>query len=203
MKKYFSLTIALLGWFAVITQYILIMVHRIASIPETTIRFFSFFTILTNILVAVYMTQLFIGFVSKTKNSALPITYLTQLTVYITIVGFVYQVALRHIWNPQGLDRIVDELLHTLIPLAIIIYWYLDESKKYDSYKNIPKWLIYPVCYLVFILIRGHFSVYYPYPFINVNQIGIQLAGINAALLILFFIMISCLFIFLGKRIRK
>jgi hypothetical protein len=203
MKKYFALTIALLAWFAVIAQYILMIEHTIASIPETTIRFFSFFTILTNALVAVYMTQLFIQWSSKTKSLFASTKLLTPLTVYITIVGLVYQVALRHIWNPQGIDRVVDELLHTLIPSLMIVYWFLDENKKNSSYKNIPKWLIYPICYLIYILIRGYFSAFYPYPFVNVSQIGLQQACINAAFLILFFIIMSSVFIFLEKRIRR
>ncbi|MFZ5976285.1 MULTISPECIES: Pr6Pr family membrane protein [unclassified Hydrotalea] len=33
-------------------------------------------------------------------------------------------------------------------------------------------WLIYPLLYLVYILIRGSFSGFYPYPFVNVLQIG-------------------------------
>ena len=47
---------ALAGWFAVVTQLYLIISNRTASIPETVMRFFSFYTILTNILVALCFT---------------------------------------------------------------------------------------------------------------------------------------------------
>lgn len=203
MKKYVQLTIALITWFAVITQYVLMIEHRVSSIPETTVRFFSFFTILTNTLVALYMSQLFLKSISKNNTHYAPSKFLTPLTVYITIVGLIYQLILRQIWNPQGIDKLVDELLHTIIPLCMIIYWYFDKNNKHNTYKNIPIWLIYPIVYLLFILIRGHYSEFYPYPFINVSQIGMEQAGINALFLILFFIIISCTFIFLKNHATK
>jgi hypothetical protein len=50
---------ALIGWIALIGQFYLILENRVVSVPETIIRFFSFFTILTNIIVAVcYSIQL-------------------------------------------------------------------------------------------------------------------------------------------------
>ena len=47
----------LLGWIAIIGQFILLIQNRQADIPETIIRFFSFFSILSNILAALYFTS--------------------------------------------------------------------------------------------------------------------------------------------------
>ena len=40
----------IIGWFAIITQFILMIENKQADILETVFRFFSFFTILTNIM---------------------------------------------------------------------------------------------------------------------------------------------------------
>src|SRR5690242_8869207 len=99
MKKNLALVFALLGWFAVIAQYVLMFQNRVTGIGEMTIRFFSFFTILTNTLVAVYFTyQALKG--ARIRAADKP-GVLTAITVYITIVGLVYQVVLRWIWSPQ------------------------------------------------------------------------------------------------------
>ncbi|MGH2649177.1 MAG: Pr6Pr family membrane protein, partial [Ginsengibacter sp.] len=143
MKKKLALLFALIGWFAVIAQYVLMIENRVTSVAETTIRFFSFFTILTNLLVALYFTLLFF---TKNENSKLidkPGT-LTAVTIYITMVGLVYQVALRHIWQPKGMQLIVNELLHSVIPVLVIIFWYLYETTRPIKYGQIPKWAIYP-----------------------------------------------------------
>lgn len=203
MKKFFSILIALIAWFAVLTQYFLMIENRVAPIGETTIRFFSFFTILTNLLVAFYFTLT--CFQKKNNVSAIlnkPGT-LTAITVYITIVGFVYQILLRHIWQPQGLQRIVDELLHTFIPIMVIIYWYLYENRSSVLYNQIPKWLIFPLIYLIYILLRGQFSNFYPYPFVDVAKLGLSKVLINSILLVALFGGISAIFNVIGRKINK
>ena len=54
MQRLLSFLVGLIALGAVVTQYFLMIENRIAPVGETTIRFFSFFTILTNSLVAVY-----------------------------------------------------------------------------------------------------------------------------------------------------
>ncbi|MEO6452991.1 MAG: Pr6Pr family membrane protein [Ginsengibacter sp.] len=199
MKKKLSITFAIIVWFAVFTQYYLMIENRVVSISETTIRFFSFFTILTNSIVAIYFTIV----IFKIKNGFAAIIdkpgTLTAITVYITIVGLVYQVVLRHLWHPAGLQMIIDELLHTLIPIMVIIYWYLYENKLSVTYAQIPKWLVYPLTYLTYILIRGKISNFYPYPFVNVENLGLLKVLITSVLLIALFIGLSAIFIRVGR----
>lgn len=197
VKKILSLIFALLGWFAVITQFILMYKNSEIPIPELTVRFFSFFTILTNILVAVFFTVQALG-MKKYKAGTL-----TAITVYITIVGLVYQVLLRHLWAPTGMQWVVDELLHSVIPALTILYWYLYEEKDQVLYRQIPAWLLYPFVYSIYILIRGYFSGFYPYPFVDVSVLGFSKVLFNAFLLFLFFGFISLLFVFIGNRLKK
>lgn len=56
MKSLFSIISALLGWFAIVTQYVLMIQFSEISTTEVTLRFFSYFTILSNILVALVFT---------------------------------------------------------------------------------------------------------------------------------------------------
>lgn len=197
MQKYFAGLLALAGWFAVIAQYILMLNNNVNTVGEATIRFFSYFTILTNIAVATYLTALLFD-ASFTRVKGL----LSAITIYIVIVGLVYQVALRHIWDPQGLQKWVDELLHSVIPLGTLVYWSLYE-KRGLRYSQIFAWSIYPLAYLIFILIRGSFSGFYPYPFVNVPAIGMQQTLINAAIIMGLFMTLSLLFIFINRKTRK
>lgn len=175
------------------------MENRTMAIAETTIRFFSYFTILTNILVAVYLSSMALY---KNNDSLFhkPGT-LTAVTTYITIVGLVYQFILRSTWNPTGMQKVVDELLHSVMPVLTIIYWYLYEQKRTVFFKQIPAWLIYPLAYLVFILLRGQFSGFYPYPFVDVGNIGLSKALINSGILVAIFYAVCAAFITIGKII--
>jgi hypothetical protein len=199
MKKVIAFLIALAAWYAVVSQYFLMLDNRVVDILETTMRFFSYFTILTNILVAIYFTALLIQGNSRHRLFSSPGS-LTAITGYITIVGLIYQIALRHLWQPEGQQWVVDELLHTVIPIAVIFFWYFNESSFPIRFQQIGAWLIYPLAYFIVILIRGGFSDFYPYPFVNTAALGLTRVLINGACLIILYIVLSVLYIWLHAR---
>src|ERR1700744_6439176 len=111
MKKRFSPTakfylslMAIVGWFALIGQFYLIMISKQASAAETIVRYFTFFTILTNILIAVGCTVLLLKPGSGWGRFFTKNTTLAAITVNIIIVGATYNIILRWLWNPQGLQ---------------------------------------------------------------------------------------------------
>ncbi len=171
-----------LSWFAITAQFILNVKNRQADIFETIIRFFSFFTILTNILVALFFTTRVFQLSNFPFNLFRKKGALTAITAFIFVVGLVYQVVLRNLWTPTGLQFIIDELLHTIIPLFMLYYWYFNIKNSVSTINSLMKWLLYPIFFLLFILIRGHFSGYYPYPFLNVTKIGYQLTFVNVSI---------------------
>lgn len=200
MKKTLAAIFALLGWFALITQYYISLHNSEKTVIETTITFFSFFTILTNLLVAVYFTfQVFAVNSIKSK----PPGVLTAITIYILMVGVIYQLILSAGQKLTGLQWLVNELLHGIIPILTLIYWYLYENKKELNYTLIPKWTLYPLLYFVYILIRGNISGSYPYPFIDVTNLGLTKVLMNAFWVSVFFIVLSLLFVRIGKLIGK
>ena len=188
-----------MAWFAVIAQLYLIIVNRVESIPETILRFFSFYTILTNILVALCFTILGFNPNSKLGRFFSKSTTQTAIAVYITTVGVVYNVILRFIWNPQGLQMAVDELLHLLTPVLFILYWMIYTPKAGLQWKNVFPWLLYPFVYFGFILIRGALSGYYPYPFINVKTLGYYKVLLNTGGLTIGFLLLSLLLVAIAK----
>jgi hypothetical protein len=131
-------------------------------------------------------------FFSKPKNT-------TAITLYITIVGLVYNVILRFLWAPTGMQKVVDELLHSVIPLLVLLYWILFVPKKELEFKNIFPWLIFPAVYLVYTLIRGAFFSFYPYPFVDVILLGYNTVLLNSFCMLLAFLFFGTLFIGIGK----
>ncbi len=198
MQRFFSTCLAILGWFAVIAQLVLMIQNRVADIPETITRFFSFFTILTNLSLALYFSGRSIYPQKKMFENT---SVLTALTLYILIVGLVYQFVLRSVWDPEGLQKVVDELLHSVIPAAALVSWAIFGVRSKINYLSAFKWLIYPGLYLVFILIRGNFSGFYPYPFVHVDEIGMQKVLSNSGTLLLLFLGLGYVFIFLANSI--
>ena len=195
--------IAVLGWFAIFLQLYLIIVNRVASVPETIVRFFSFFTILTNILVAICFSVIWIKPKNKWELFFLNNKTQTAITLYILIVGIVYNLILRLLWAPTGFQKVADELLHLVIPLLVFVYWIFITKKINLKFNDIFLWLIYPFVYLVLILIRGHFNGYYPYPFVDVIQLGYKTVFINTFFVILAFLIVGILLIGISKMKNK
>jgi hypothetical protein len=169
---------------------------------ETTIRFLSFYTILTNTLVAVYFIRLSYRSLKNKGNSKTDFEILTAITVYITIVGLVYQILLRNTWSPTGMQKLVDELLHSVNPVLVILFWFLNRKNYSLSYSKIALWLVYPLVYLFYVLVRGYFSNFYPYPFIDVSTLGLSLVLVNSLGITLLFIAVSTFFIWLSGYIN-
>lgn len=193
----------ILGWFAILAQFILIIQNRQADIFETIIRFFSFFTILTNILVALYFTTKVFRLSRFPFNLFRKKGALTAITSFIFIVGLVYQVVLRNVWTPTGLQFIVDELLHTIIPIFVLVYWILNIKRNYLVLKSLLIWLLYPIFYLFLVFIRGCFSGFYPYPFLNVKEIGYQRTLINVVIIFIITIIVMKALLLIAKIIIK
>jgi len=201
MQHYWASLGAFIAAFAVITQYYLMIDGKdVSLVPELTIHFFSYFTILTNTIVAICLSTHALIIRSKRRPFFERPGVITAIAVYITVVGLVYQIILRPLWDPQGLQMIVDELLHSVMPLFFLVYWYYYEKKQALKWGQFIPWLIYPLLYLVLILVLGNLSNFYPYPFVDVYTLGLYTVLINSAWLMVFFIALSLTFIAVGKR---
>ncbi len=190
-------------WSSIIAQFWLAIVNRQTPLPEALIRFFTYFTIQTNILVAVFFTTLLVNPESGWGNFFSRPGVSTAICSYITFVGLTYNMLLRQLWQPTGLQQVVDELLHSVIPVIFILYWMIFVPKAKFQWKNIFIWLIYPVIYVVLMLIRGAVSGYYPYPFIDVNQLGYPRVFFNGFGLIVAFLILSGIFVAIGKFMSR
>jgi hypothetical protein len=200
-SKLLATITALAGAFAVIAQlYSNIVINKAGlSVTEHLLRFFTFFTILTNILVTICCACIAAG----AKNFFTKANVLNATVVYITIVGIIYNVVLRGQFVLVGMDIWLNEILHVVVPALYIIYWVMFVPKNNLHWKDALPWLWYPLIYLIIVLIRGAISDYYPYPFTDVKTIGYGKALLNDFFVTIAFLVISLLFIAIGRLLSK
>ena len=203
IPRTFMALMALLGWLALLAQFYINVSLKQNPLAEIIIRYFSYFTILTNLMVATCYTALLLAPSSATARFFSRQQTLAAITVYILIVGLIYNTILRFLWSPKGLQAVVDELLHAVIPALALILWLLYAGKNKLQWKDTLPWLIYPLAYIIYILLRGSISGFYPYPFIDKTVLGMNTVLVNAAWITLLFIIISLVFVALGKAISK
>ncbi|HTQ63556.1 MAG TPA: Pr6Pr family membrane protein [Puia sp.] len=192
------------GWIGIIIQLILMLeANPEKTIAEKTINFFSYFTILSNILIAFSLTIIATKPGSKAGRFFSNPSVQSALAVYIIMVMTMYILFLKETWNPQGWQWIADVKLHYLIPILYIVYWIIFVPKGQTHWMNSIVWLIYPLCYLVYTLIRGAISGFYPYPFIDVHKLGYTHSLLNAFKIMIGFIGIGLLIIAVDKLMKK
>ncbi|RYY06438.1 MAG: hypothetical protein EOP43_06360 [Sphingobacteriaceae bacterium] len=63
--------------------------------------------------------------------------------------------------------------------------------------------MIFPLVYLIYIIVRGAVTGFYPYFFVDVKTFGFGQVAINAFVLLLVFALFSSLFIFIGKKLTR
>ena len=183
---------ALAAWSALLLQFPLsIATSRANGMTAigAVIAYCSFFTILTNLIVAVGLTFSLLAPNSRWGSFFSSAVVACGTALYIAMVGAVYFLLLRNLWNPEGLQKIADVILHDVVPVMYVAYFILFIPKSGLRWKDTLSWSIYPLVYLAWILIRGAISGRYPYPFVDVGQIGCLHALLNSAMLLAVFLL--------------
>jgi hypothetical protein len=200
--KVFALSLATLAWFSVLLQgYLSLQLasQNGKSIGSGLTVFLSYFTVLTNLLICVSLTNsLMASSTSSSKWFSQP-SVVAGIATSIAFVGLSYHFLLRHTWNPQGAQRLADVLLHYVIPALYVLYWWFVSSKAALRWTHPLFWSLYPMVYLVYALIRGSIEGSYPYPFIDVAKLGYGRTMLNSLALLFVFVALGLLFVALGR----
>ncbi|MGQ0738405.1 MAG: Pr6Pr family membrane protein [Bacteroidota bacterium] len=183
--------IAPIAWFALVLQlYIMLENGTAAGIRPiaSVVNFLSFFTILSNILVAACLTVMLLAPSSLPGRFYSKTTVQSAIALYIFIVGLVYNLVLRNIWSPTGWQLVADNLLHVAVPVLYVLYWFFFTPKNVLQWKNLLLWLVFPALYLVYSLVRGAVTGWYPYPFVHADNLGYGKVTVNSMLVLVAFV---------------
>ncbi len=202
-KKNLVAFIALLSWIAIIAQFLISMSNATISTGDLVVRFFSYFTILTNLMVAICCSSAVLFPQNVIGRFFVKPAVVTAITLYILIVGLIYNTVLRYLWQPVGITRVVDEMLHSIVPILVLIHWWCSPDKAALQWRSVFSWLLYPFLYLLYTLWHGAISGFYPYPFIDVSMLGMNQVLTNSLIVALVFVFIGLLLILINRRLAK
>lgn len=194
--RFMAACFALLSWLSLILQWTLMYDRLEPGIGRAVARFFGYFTILSNTLVAASFTLWAVYPVVIITEPWLALLS-TALCVYIIIVAVIYHLLLRKEFPLTGLDRLANGMLHSWLPALYVISWSMRLPHGLVSYWQAGYYLIFPVLYLGYIVWLGRKTGHYPYPFVNVTKIGYPRLWLNAFFIALAFAACSLLLIFL------
>lgn len=205
MKRAIAPATAAVAWTSVLVQMVLSVQHSMArgdSLLHATVDYFAYFTVLTNVLVALVLTVPWLAPESPAgKWLAQP--HMTAMTATaIIIVGVTYHVLLSGDYDPVGVEYATDLGMHYLVPTFFTLHWVLAAPKAGLRYAHLPYFAVYPFAYLAFLTARGAIVSEYPYYFVDVNTLGLAVAARNAFGLVMIYFMVAALLLLITTKHR-
>ncbi|MDO8731414.1 MAG: Pr6Pr family membrane protein [Actinomycetota bacterium] len=147
-----------------------------AGLVGRVLDFFSYFTILSNIVVAVVATLLWRN--PNRKSGLFRVLRLDSL-IMITVTGLVYAIILAPKAQLQGWEYVSNTLEHYITPVLTVLVFILIGPRGLIRVRTIFLALILPLLWVAYSLLRGAVIDSYPYGFLDAARYGYGTVMIN------------------------
>lgn len=162
------------------------------------VNYFSLFTILSNVLASfVFLYLVFAG--NENKNSVID-SIRGATTAYLLISAAVYFLLLRNL--PSSSLPFVNTVLHKIMPIVFVVDWFVLPPRNHLKLSVSFRWLVPPVLYLGYVLVRGRIVNWYPYPFLDPKNSGYLSVFIYSVAIAIAGLVLSAFLIALRNKLR-
>jgi hypothetical protein len=155
------------------------------SAPSRVFNLLFYFTIESNIIIAV--TTLLLAIRVRRWSALFRYFWLAGI-VSILITGIVYHAVLARNAHFVGVGAVANQLLHTAVPVLALVGWLVFGPRNRFTWSLVALSLVHPAVFLAVTLVRGAMIDWYPYPFLEVDQLGYARIALNSAVLALLFV---------------
>lgn len=139
------------------------------SRAERLLRLFSYFTIVSNL--AVGIVALLLAVAPRRDGPAFRVARLDAL-LCIAVTGVVYQALLRGLRELTPSGALADLLLHVVAPILAVGGWLLVGPRPRVTWGTVAWSVVAPLAWIGWTFARGAATGWYPYPFLDVGQVG-------------------------------
>ena len=190
-ERLWQIVLAVVVAFAIIAQLALLLtggadansgkIDPSLRLGETLVRFFSYFTIQSNLVVLVVSIMLAAN--PERDGKWWRVLRLDSL-LGIVITGLVFALVLARIVHLTGLAYVVTICLHYISPPMTLLAWLLFGPRSRIGWPTVAWAFAWPALWIIYTFLHGAISGWYPYPFLNPLRIGYPSALGNTALVI-------------------
>lgn len=197
MLPVLRLVLGLLAWIAIGLQLTIHIQHGLS-----VVNFFSYFTNLSNLAAAAVLI-LGASILFTRREAFEPSDQIRAVSVVnMAVVGIVFTVLLRSA-DLGSLLPSVNIVLHYVMPCVVVLDWLLQPPRTKLGTSYLLLFQVYPAFYLAYVLIRGSYVGWYPYPFLNpANVGGYGYVAAYAAGIALTFLFVGWAVLSLGNRLH-
>lgn len=200
-----ALVAALVGFAALALQLGIIVVKEaeaglgpLHALAAGLWRFLGYFTILGNMLAAAVALAMALA---PGRALAGPRVRLAAV-VAIVLIGIVYSLLLRHVWNPTGWQAVADHALHDVMPPLFLVAWALMPHGGL-AFRDALWAMVPPLAYLAYAMARGAVDGWYAYWFLDPAKLGPERMALNALALAAGFFAAGLLLVALDRALAR
>lgn len=172
----------------------------VASVGVGTrmVQTLSFFTIQSNILVLVVAASLV---VDPARDGRLWRVLRLDALLGITITGLVFDLILIRYVDPSGWQLVATIGFHYVAPWATLLGWLLFGPRPRIDRRTIAWAFVWPAAWIVYTFVRGALVDWYPYPFLDVAEVGYPAAIGSTAVVVVVSVVLVAVFAQLDRRL--
>jgi hypothetical protein len=194
-----ALVIAMVGWLGLAFQALDVWATEAGVTTASGLVWYMarYFTNLTNLLAAVTLTMVAVA------ARAAPRGWLGGVAFWLLVTAIVYHLLLAATSDPVGWGVWADLLLHTVVPALVFGWWLAFADKRGLGLGHALAWLLWPLIYCGYALVRGQVTGVYPYFFVNVETQGWLGVGQWVAILCAAFFIGGALLVGLARAMSR
>lgn len=149
----------------------------------TVVRFFSYFTVLSNAMAVVLLIML----AARPRRGASPrfAVFRGAITVYMSATGLVHALPIAPGAGDVGVSEPwIDWCIRVIGPIAMALDWIAHPPPVKVPVASLWIWPLFPAAYLGYSLIRGPFVDWYPYSFLDPAPGGYRTVAMSSGIVL-------------------
>ncbi|KAF1723256.1 Pr6Pr family membrane protein [Pseudoxanthomonas japonensis] len=208
MQRVWNLVLALVVSATVVAQLVLLVsggqdvntTTAAAPVPLAMklLRFFSYFTVQSNLLVLAAAISLVIR-----PDRDGPVWRVLRLDALlgIAVTGVVFATLLSGLVHPSGIGIWINAGFHQFSPVWTLLGWLLLGPRPRIDGRTIRWAFVWPVAWLAYTMVHGAMTGWYPYPFLNADTLGYGQVSITVAVILVAALATAFAFLAVDRRL--
>ena len=169
-----------------------------ASTTTSLVRFVSYFTVQSNLLVLLAAVSLVLD--PARDGRSWRVLRLTGL-LGITVTGLVFGAVLAPFVHHTGIGWWINAGFHYVSPFMAFLGWAVFGPRPRVDGRTVAWAVVWPIAWVVYTLVRGAVVGWYPYPFLDVDDIGYLIALRNTGFVVVLALVLLAAFRWLDGRL--
>jgi hypothetical protein len=191
MIRVYCKTAAAIAWFYLALRYLAGANYESVA---ATVKYFSYFTMLSNLGAAVALAAL--GWRPAKLTWLTGPAALTGIALCMSVTGLSFVHAAS--WQAEGWLFVSDSGLHHVMPIVFLGFWMVYVPKGTLELRHLSMWLIFPILYAIYTQLHGS-----PYPFLDAEQVGRVQVAVNMGLMLFSFATLGGAFLVVDRRLGR